>query len=51
MRNAFFENILPYDPSCCTDIHDLHAICLRCNEHGHREEEMKRLLREYIEKI
>jgi len=50
MRNAFFENILPYDPSCCTDIHDLHAICLRCNEHGHREEEMKRLLREYIEK-
>jgi len=51
MRNAFFESVLPYDASRYANIHDLHAICLGCNGHTHREQEMKKLLSEYIEKM
>ncbi len=51
MRNVHFESMLPYDASRYHDIHDLHAICLACNGHSHREQEMKRLLREYVEEM
>jgi hypothetical protein len=50
MRNAFFESMLPYDHSHSADIQDLHAICLSCNRHPNREQEMIRQLKEYIEK-
>ena len=51
LRNACFESILPQDPRRPIDIHDLHVICSTCNLHPAREQEMKRLLSEYIEKM
>ncbi|TLX85168.1 MAG: HNH endonuclease [Thaumarchaeota archaeon] len=51
LRNAYFENILPQDPGQPVDIHNLHVLCSKCNLHPAREQEMKRLLIEYIEKM